>query len=315
MGRREILVLVALTLAPATALASARENRETSAALRIESGSLTRQMAIALSRDLVIEGDALGGAVALDGSAHVSGRVGGDLVVLDGDANLSGTAEIEGDVYVLGGEVVAAPGARIGGRTVAHPRAAASWLLLLEGPALGLPAFSRAVLGAKLALGAAWLLVSVALVAAFSRPLASTADEVREAPLRCFLIGIVAVLSMTLLVLLLSSFVPAIVGVPLVVLVILFALVLKLWGTVAVFQALGERVALASRRPSSTSVSRSPLRRGDPMTAILLGLVLLTALKLVPWAGLVAWTAATFLGAGAAFATKLGRREPWLEGR
>ena len=125
--------------------------------------------------------------------------------------------------------------------------------------------------------------------------------------MRCFLIGIVAVLSMTLLVLLLSSFVPVIVGVPLVVVLLLFALVLKLWGTVAVFQALGERVALASLR-------RSPLQRRDPMTAILLGLLLLTALKLVPWAGLVAWTAATFLGAGAAFATKLGRREPWLEG-
>jgi hypothetical protein len=98
-----------------------------------------------------------------------------------------------------------------------------------------------------------------------------------------------------------------IVGVPLVALLLLFALLLKLWGTVAVFQALGERLVLASRR-------RSPLRRRDPMTAILLGLLLLTALKLVPWVGLVVWTTATFLGAGAAFATKLGRREPWLEG-
>jgi hypothetical protein len=276
------------------------------AALVIEAGSVSRQVVVALSRDLVLEGEALASAVALDGNARVSGHVGGDLVVLDGDAYLAGTAAVDGDVYVLGGRVVAAPGARIGGRTVAHPGAAASWLLLLEGPALGLPALSRTVVVAKLALAAAWLLLSVALVAAFARPLASTSDEVREAPLRCFLVGVVAVLTMALLVVLLSTFVPVVVGVPLLALSALFALVLKLWGTVAVFQALGERLSVAWR-------SRSPLRRGDPMTAILLGLALLTLLKLVPWVGLVAWYTLSFVGVGAAFATKLGRREPWLE--
>jgi hypothetical protein len=305
--RDALLGLLALVVWSPAAGAQVPDLPREPPALVLEAGSVSRQPVVALSRDLVIAGEASRSAVALGGDARVSGRVGEDLVVLDGDAHLAATARIGGDVYVLGGGVVAQPGARIEGRTVAHPSAAASWLVLLEGPALGLSSFSPTVLGAKAALGAAWLIVGVALVATFARPLASTADEVRSAPLRSFLIGVVAVLSATLLVLLLSAFTTVVVGVPLVVLLILLALVLKLWGTVAVFQALGERVAEVRR-------TRSPLRRVDPMSATLVGLLLLGALKLVPWAGLVVWTAATFVGVGATLATKFGRREPWMEG-
>jgi hypothetical protein len=81
----------------------------------------------------------------------------------------------------------------------------------------------------------------------------------------------------------------------------LTALVLKLWGTVAVFLALGASVL---RR----------LGRGRPelLEAIVVGLVILGVVKLLPWAGVVAWTVATLIGVGAALRTKFGAREPWL---
>ncbi|HUP25034.1 MAG TPA: polymer-forming cytoskeletal protein [Thermoanaerobaculia bacterium] len=279
-----------------------------SPAVVLEAGSISRQTVISLSRDLVVAGEAQRSAVALAGDVRVSGWIGEDLVVLDGDAHLTRTARVDGDVYVLGGSVVAELGARIGGRTVAHPDAAASWLVLLEGPALGLSPFSRAVVGAKLALSSAWLLVGIALAATFARPLSSTSDEIRDAPMRSFLIGLVAVLTVTLVVVLLTAFTSVVVGLPLLVLLILLALLLKLWGTVAVFQCVGEWLVRWLR-------PRSPLRRPDPITAILAGLLLLGVLKLLPWAGIVVWTAATLIGVGATLATKFGRREPWLEGR
>jgi hypothetical protein len=277
-------------------------------ALVLESGSVSRRTVVALSRDLVVDGEASQSAVALAGDAVVSGRIGGDLVVLDGEARLRPTARVDGDVYVLGGGVVAELGSRIGGRTIAHPGASASFMVLLEGPALGLSPWSRPVLGAKLALAAAWLLVSVSLVATFSRALSGTADEVRATPIRCFLVGVVAVFSAALLVVLLSAFTAVLIGVPLLVVLILFALVLKLWGTVAVFQTVGEKMLVRARRTPWT-------RRADPMVAILAGLLLLNALKLVPWLGVVVWTVATFVGVGAALASKFGRREPWLSAR
>ena len=49
-----------------------------------------------------------------------------------------------------------------------------------------------------------------------------------------------------------------------------------------------------------------------PLSAATVGLLLLGLVKLVPWFGIWAWTAATFIGVGAALSTKLGRREPWM---
>ena len=42
-------------------------------------------------------------------------RVGGDVIVISGTARLAGTAQVKGNVYVLGGAIEAAPGASIGG--------------------------------------------------------------------------------------------------------------------------------------------------------------------------------------------------------
>jgi hypothetical protein len=94
---------------------------------------------------------------------------------------------------------------------------------------------------------------------------------------------------------------PALVSLPLVVLAVLAALLAKLWGMVAVFQALG---AAAMRLAAQ--------RRVLALHAAVAGLVLLALVKLVPYLGIWAWTAATLVGVGAALRTKFGRREAWF---
>ena len=89
---------------------------------------------------------------------------------------------------------------------------------------------------------------------------------------------------------------------PLLVLLVLLAMVLKLWGMVAVFYALGDWL---SRRLLH--------RRFRPLHAATLGLLVLGVVKFLPWIGVLAWTTATFIGVGAALSTKFGRREPWFE--
>ena len=83
---------------------------------------------------------------------------------------------------------------------------------------------------------------------------------------------------------------------------LLVALLLKLWGMVAVFHALGDWV-----------LSRVLHRRWIPLNAAILGLVLLGVLKLIPWVGAWSWTVASLIGVGASLTTKFGRREPWFE--
>ncbi len=271
-------------------------------AVRIEAGSVASSQVVALGRDLEIDGEVLADAAAVNGEARLAGRVRGSLVVLGGGARLGPAAAVEGDVFVLGGELVASPGSRIGGRAVAYPSLGAAWLTLLEGPSLGLSARSPVVLAAKLALLAAWLALALLSMATSGGQVLATAQTVREEPLGAFATGVTAVLALLLTGLFVNAFAPAVVGLPLLVLVVLAALLLKLWGMVAVFYALG-----------SWTSSRLLRRRLRPLDAACLGLALLGAIKFVPWAGIVVWWAASLVGVGAALRSKFGRREPWFE--
>jgi hypothetical protein len=272
-------------------------------ALHLEKGSVARRQLVALGRNLVVDGRALADVAALQGSVVVRGSVAGDVVVLSGGARLGPTARVDGDVFVLGGAIQAAPGARIGGRAVSYPTASSAWLALLEGPSLGLPARSPLLLGAKLALLAAWSALLMLFFATSGRQLLDTAESVRREPFRGFFVGLTGVVAMLLTAVFFSAFAGTLLSFPLLVLVVLLALVLKLWGMVAVFCALGD---WAARR-----LFRRP--RPRPINAATLGLLLLGAVKFLPVVGVWVWSAATLIGVGATLATKFGRNEPWFE--
>lgn len=298
---RAPMTLLLLLAVPAAAQSSAVEPGRRKAALRIEAGSVTHQL-VGVGQDVVVAGEALGDVAALDGSVDVSGRVSGDIVVLRGDVRLAPTARVGGDVFVVGGTIRAARGAQSGGRMVSYPNASNAWLTLLEGPTIGFGFASRLVLGAKLALMAAWAALLLLFFAASGRQVLETAGGVQREPFRSFFVGLTGVVALVLTGLFFSAFARGIIGVPLLVLVVLLAMVLKLWGMVAVFYALGEWI------------SRHLLkRRFRPLNAATIGLLVLGVVKFLPWFGVLAWTTATLIGIGAALSTKFGRREPWFE--
>ncbi|MDA8016995.1 MAG: polymer-forming cytoskeletal protein [Thermoanaerobaculia bacterium] len=281
----------------------------TESAYHLEVGSFARQRIVTLGRDLIVEGEARSHAVALDGSAHVTGSVEGDLIVLGGDVTLGASARIGGDVYVLGGRIQAAPGADIGGRSVAYPEASDLWVTLLEGPALGQSAASRIVIGAKLALLAFWTLVLLLIFATSRRELLATSEAIREQPFRNFFVGLTGVAAMMLTALFFSAFAGALLSVPLLVLVAVVALLLRFWGMVAVFHALGcwlhQIVGLLLKKTGRVI--------HPPVTIAFSGLLALGVIKLLPYLGVWAWSVATFIGVGAALTTKFGRQEAWFE--
>lgn len=269
--------------------------------LRLEVGSVARHQIVSVGRDVEIEGEALAGVTAVNGSVVVGGRVAGAVTVLGGDLVLSSRAVLDGDALVLGGRLMASPGARIAGRAVAYPSVSRAWLTLLEGPSLGLAPGSPLVIAAKLGLVAAWLALTLVLFATSGRPLVRTSEEVALEPLRSFAAGLVFVSVLILTALLFSAWLPALLALPLLTLVVLLALMLKLWGMVAVFHAFGSFLAQRLNR------------RLLHLHAAVLGLLVLGVLKLVPYLGIWCWTAATLVGVGAALRSKFGRFEPWFE--
>jgi hypothetical protein len=295
------ILLVGLLLLASPRPATGSTGSDT-VALRLERGSLARHQLVAIGRDLIVDGEAYGDVAAVEGSIDISGRVTGDVVVLGGNVRLLPTAWVGGDVSALGGVIRAEPGAHVEGRMVSYPTASSAWVSLMEGPSLGLGFASRLVVGAKLALLAAWAALLLLLFAASGREVLGTADGVRREPFRSFFVGLTGVLALVLTGLFFSVFTGGLVGVPLLVLVVLLAMILKLWGMVAVFYALGEWLARRVFR-----------RRPRPLNAATLGLLVMGAVKFLPWIGVWTWTAATLIGIGAALSTKFGRREPWFE--
>ena len=257
---------------------------------------------VALGRDLQVDGEAAADVAAINGSVVVTGKVRGDVIVLGGDARLAAEATVGGDVFVLGGHLEIEPGARIEGRSVAYPSVGAAWVILLGGPSLGQASLSPVVIGAKTALVAAWLAWTLLVFAIGGRGVLSASDGVSGEPFRNFFVGLSGVLALFLTALLLSAFAAVLVGVPLLLLVVLVAVLLKLWGMVAVFHALGAWVTRHVLR-----------RRWAPLNAAVLGLCILGLLKMAPWVGAWSWTVASFIGVGVSLTTKFGRREPWFE--
>ncbi len=271
-------------------------------ALRLEPGAIARHQLVAVARDIEVDGDALADVAALNGSVLVRGRVKGDVIVIGGSARLGPRASVDGDISVIGGVIQVDPGARIGGRSVAYPNASPTLTTLLEGPSLGLSDASPLVLGAKLALLAAWAALLLLLFAASGRQMLETAEDVRREPFLSFFTGLTGVAALVLTALALTIFLGGLAWAPMLALVALLLLVLKLWGMVAVFYALGDWVAL-----------RLLHRNLRPLNAATLGLLLMGAIKFLPYVGVWAWTAATLIGIGATLATKFGRREAWFD--
>jgi hypothetical protein len=162
-----------------------------------------------------------------------------------------------------------------------------------------------AVIAAMLAV---WMLAAVALTLLSGREIRYSSVEMRASALHCFALGLVAVTSFALTAIVFSYLIPYHVGVPLLFALGVFAILTKIYGTVAVFHAVGTLVAGARTREQ---LARRHWLRGD-LAMVVVGVVILGAIRLIPIVGPIIWALASVFGIGTALATKFGRREPWF---
>ena len=158
------------------------------------------------------------------------------------------------------------------------------------------------------ALLAVWMLAAVALTLLSGREIRYSSLEMRASALHCFAIGLVAVTSFALTAIVFSYLIPYHVGVPLLFALGVFAILTKIYGTVAVFHAVGTLVAGSRTREQ---LARRHWLRGD-LAMVVVGVAVLGALRLIPIVGPIIWALASVFGIGTALATKFGRREPWF---
>lgn len=153
-----------------------------------------------------------------------------------------------------------------------------------------------------------WMIAAVVVTLISGREVRYSSIEVRSSALHCFALGLVAVTSFVLTAILFSYLIPFVVGIPLLVALGVFGVVTKVYGTIAIFHAVGTIVA--GTRSRDVMLQRRWLR-GD-LAMVIIGLLLLGAIRLIPVLGPIAWSIASVFGIGTALATKFGRREPWF---
>jgi hypothetical protein len=155
---------------------------------------------------------------------------------------------------------------------------------------------------------AIWMFAAVALTLLSGREIRYSSLEMRASALHCFALGLVAVTSFILTAIVFDYLIPFHVGIPLLFALGVFAILTKIYGTIAVFHAIGTLVAGARTREQMAS--RKWLR-GD-LAMVVIGVIILGAIRLIPIVGPIIWGLASVFGIGTALATKFGRREPWF---
>jgi hypothetical protein len=245
-------------------------------------------------RDAVISRHVPGSVQVYGGSAEVRDVIDGDLLVFGGNVIFAAAGRVKGNVIYGGGSVTNSDG-RVGGRVYS--------LTTLEGAAASLT--KNAVV---LSLLLVWLIAAIVLTLASGREVRLSSIEIRANPLHCFTLGLVAVTSFVLTAIVFSYLIPYLVGIPLLAALAVFGVLTKIYGLVAVFHAVGTIVA--GSRTREQLASRRWLR-GD-LAMVVIGLLILGALRMIPVVGTIIWSLSSIFGIGVALATKFGRREPWF---
>lgn len=278
-----VLLLIAATIVTAMIAAPATQTH-----------AATKGNVVVFGRDANVDHPVRGDVQVYNGSATIRDVVDGDLLVFGDGVTFAGNGRVNGDVILAGGEAHNADG-RIGGKlyTPATVQGAARL------------ATRTAVIVSLLFV---WIIAAIVLTLMNGREIRLSSVEIRTSPLHCFALGLVAITSFVLTAIVFSYLIPYLVGIPLLFALMVFAVLTKIYGTIAVFHAIGTLVAGSRTRDQ---LARRRWLRGD-LAMVVVGVLILGAIRLIPVVGTIVWGCASVFGIGVALATKFGRREPWF---
>jgi hypothetical protein len=201
---------------------------------------------IAFGQDVRVERDeeVTEAAVVIGGNLHVDGRVRDGVVVVGGNLHLSATADVRGDIVLVGGTITRDPGARLAGgiNYVSFGewwRRNAGWWPTVRFGEMGRWVSLAGTLARVSVLGV--LMVMMLIVA--RAPVARVGRAALAEPLRAFIIGLAAeIFFIPLLVAASIGLALTIIGIPFVAVLVPIALVIAVFAFVLGFTSLACRL-------------------------------------------------------------------------
>lgn len=293
------LIISALVIVPA-----ARGNQRSSAV------AASAPAVVSFGQPASISGSVTGDVQVVGSTATIAGHVTGDVVVLAGNVVFMDGAVVDGDVVCIGGHVRGADKARIKGQVFDPGSFNSGWNIepIRESTSGSGSPTSLLTVAVKLSLMLAWLAAAVLITLFAGREVRASSVELRVSAVHSLVLGLVAFTSFVLTAIVFSYLVPFMIGVPLLAALGVFAVVVKIFGMVAVFHAIGSAIAGARNRDQ---LSRRRWLRGD-LAMTVIGLVILGAIHMLPVVGNAVWMLSSVFGIGVAVGTRFGTREPWF---
>jgi hypothetical protein len=226
--------------------------------------------------------------LAINGDVNVKGQVVNDVVAVLGTVHLFPTARVGGDVVVVGGKLIKDAGAQVGGETVQRGFEGATAMNEIPTAAIGSVNFFAVNILMFLGL----LGLAILFAALMTRQVGVVSSYIEKNWWKSLLWGILGAI---LIIPVAGLLAVTIIGIPLILVEIVFISLALALGLVGVSQLIGKKVTRALRRP------------GQPMMLEgIIGIVVLFLVNLVPLlGGLVCLVAAT-MGFGSALVNKLG---------
>lgn len=269
----------------------------------VDRGEVAREDVVAVGGNVRIDGRAERDVVVVAGRLEINGEVERSVSCVGGTLVLGPRARIGRDVVLVGGRLERDDRARIGGEfvNVSIGFGAGDWFAPMQwglGSWWGVTPFAWIARTSQLFY---WLLLAVLAVALVGDRVSSASHAISREPVRMGAIGAVGLFALcfALLILVVLSFL--IIGIPFLLALIFVWWLAYIFGAVAVFQAIGNRVMNMAGRPEASQIA-----------IVLAGGLVLGILRYVPFFGGLIWLVAALVGFGSVFATRFGTGRPWV---
>jgi hypothetical protein len=245
----------------------------------------------------VVDGKVRQSVFAIGGTITVSGEVGDSVVGIGCRVIIKSTAVVRHDVVSLGGTLEKEPGCTIQGDTVYLKGSDIAGKIFGGGLVHGFfsLSFLPLVLILKLVIAVGWLVLAVVGAAAFPKPIAFAAGELRKSFWLAFAIGFLAHIAFIGLVIFAALLSIILLGIPILFALITAGLAIKVFGRVILFAFFGESLLRAFGSKSFST-----------MGAVLTGLLLVTLVGFLPVVGFLFGLFINLVGWGIVIRTKFG---------
>jgi hypothetical protein len=301
MRLRTVVVLALALVAAANVPLHGEQNFTVKKNVTIEKGE-TQDNIVSFGGNVTVEGRVRESVVVFGGSITVGGEVGDSVVGIGASINLRSTAVVKKDVVSIGGTLNKEPGCTVQGDTV-YFHGGEFFSKLFRGGIFSFP-FVPLILILKLIGFFIWLVIALVVAALLPRQIALASSQIRTSLWPIVVTGLVALTIFAGLAIFFALLSLLLIGIPFLMLLIALGLIVKIFGNVALFYLFGESVARAFR-------SRTPA----PAAAVVLGLVVVTVIKLIPFLGLLFSQCLSVIAWGVVIRTKFGTTENWLRKR